>query len=174
MSFALLTWAMITLKENQQQLKGPPFAAAQSAVLKMRQAAYRLRNQLGMPVPLPYLHALTILQNVTFALYSYAFLSFDSVLTPIILLVVIVVTVGMREVAVALSNPFGKDDVDFPVDKWISTLRSIALVVHRDNVVCTKPTLNRDLGKPQVPPKPQGSANGDDYDGADGDPTLDA
>ena len=45
----------------------------------------------------------------------------------------------MREVAVALSNPFGRDDVDFPIDKWIALLRSNALMVHRDNRVVKKP-----------------------------------
>jgi len=50
--------------------------------------------------------------------------------------------VGLREVAVALSNPFGKDDVDFPIDKWIAQLRANALLVHRDNRVVSKP--NRD------------------------------
>ena len=42
----------------------------------------------------------------------------------------------------ALSDPFGKDDVDFPVDKWIVQLRANALLVHEDNRVVQKP--NRD------------------------------
>ena len=50
--------------------------------------------------------------------------------------------VGLREVAVALSDPFGKDDVDFPVDKWIVQLRANALLVHEDNRVFKNP--NRD------------------------------
>ena len=50
--------------------------------------------------------------------------------------------VGLREVAVALSDPFGKDDVDFPIDTWIAQLRANALLVHRDNRVVQKP--NRD------------------------------
>ena len=70
-----------------------------------------------MPVPLPYFHALNMLQNVNYALYTYALCSFNSYLTPIVLFVVILITVGMREVAAALSNPFGDDDVDFPVNK---------------------------------------------------------
>ena len=139
MSFVLMTWATQTIMENHKNFPGPTLGLAQGAVFKLRQCAYRLRNQLGMPVPLPYLHALTMLQNLTFAIYCYAFLAFESYLTPLILFIVVLVTVGMREVGVALSNPFGKDDVDFPMDKWIAALRSMALVVHEDNTPITKP-----------------------------------
>ena len=52
---------------------------------------------------------------------------------------VVLVSVGLREVAVALSNPFGRDDVDFPIDKWVAQLRSVALMVHPDNKVGFKP-----------------------------------
>ena len=42
----------------------------------------------------------------------------------------------------ALSDPFGDDDVDFPVDKWIVQLRANALLVHEKNHLVQKP--NRD------------------------------
>ena len=52
----------------------------------------------------------------TDSLYVYALCAFESNLTPLVLFVVVLITVGIaREVAAALSNPFGDDDVDFPV-----------------------------------------------------------
>ena len=124
-------------------MRGPQMAAAQNAILRLKVAAYRLRNQLGMPVPMPYFHSLAVLQNINFAIYSYALCSFQSFMTPIILFVVILITVGMRGVAVALSNPYGKDDVDFPVNKWVvAQLRAMALIVHPENYECLCPNIS--------------------------------
>jgi len=139
-SLVLCTWSMQVIVAAG--LAGPALAASQAAVLNMKAAAYELRNGLGMPVPMPYFHALNMLQNINFLLYSYALCHLESYLTPIVLFVVILITVGMREVAVALSNPFGTDDVDFPVNKWVVTqLRCIALIVHPDNFVVSCPKL---------------------------------
>ena len=50
------------LKANDE-LKGPMAGAAQATVLKLRTATNNILFLLGMPVPLPYFHALTMLQN---------------------------------------------------------------------------------------------------------------
>ena len=141
MTNVLLTWCAQTLKELEikGELKGPTLGQSQGAVLKLRAAACKICNLLNLPIPLPYYHTLVMLQNICFAIFSYALLEFGSFFTPIMLFAVVLVTVGLREVAVALSNPFGKDDVDFPIDKWIALLRSNALMVHRDNRVVKKP-----------------------------------
>ena len=83
LSLVLCTWSMQVIVAAD--LKGPALGAAQGAVLSMKTAAYALRNELGMPVPMPYFHSLTMLQNINFALYSYALCSFESYLTPLIL-----------------------------------------------------------------------------------------
>jgi len=43
------------------------------------------------------------------------------------------------QVAVVLSNPFGRDDADFPIDQWVVQLRGVALLVHPDNRECLRP-----------------------------------
>ena len=63
--------------------------------------------------------------QINYSLYTYAFLYYDSVLTPLMLFLVIVVTLGMREVSSALSNPFGEDEVDFPIHKYIMSIRGL-------------------------------------------------
>jgi len=140
----LVTWCVQTLKELELngQLKGPSLGQAQGSALKLRAASCKICNLLNLPIPLPYFHTLVVLQNVCFAIMSWSLLSFVSFLTPIVLFFTVLVMVGLREVAVALSDPFGKDDVDFPVDKWIVQLRANALLVHEDNRVVQKP--NRD------------------------------
>ena len=68
LSLVLCTWSMQVVVAAD--LKGPALGAAQAAVLQVKSAAYSLRNQLGMPVPMPYFHSLAMLQNINFALYS--------------------------------------------------------------------------------------------------------
>ena len=88
-------------------------------------------------------------------LYTYALCSFESYWTPVILFVIILITSGMREVAAALSNPFGDDDVDFPVNKWIAQLRTMAVVVHPSNTLCAVPTPSGSSTPVQVRPRPK-------------------
>lgn len=209
-SLVLCTWAMQTVVASNIDRVG--MGAAQNAIMKLKDAAYRLRNQLGMPVPMPYFHSLTMLQSnmrracpnlvlhwpvclrfaipalravllimscnlapadINFAIYSYALCEFKSYTTPIVLFVVILITVGMREVGVALSNPYGKDDVDFPVNKWIvGQLRSMALIVHQKNTVCQCPSLKKYKDLASAVESERGSLNEDtgesDSDGTPG------
>ena len=116
------------------------------SAFKLRAASCKICNLLNLPIPLPYFHTLVVLQNVCFAIMSWSLLSFVSFLTPIVLFFAVLVMVGLREVAVALSNPFGNDDVDFPIDKWVAQLRANALLVHRENRVVRKPKGGADFG----------------------------
>jgi len=138
MSMVLQTWALQRAKKTGK-LPGPLFNGLQASVFKLRAAAYRVRQQLAMPIPLPYFHSLNWLLNINYGFYTYALLYHESNLTPIVLFVFILITCGMREVAAALSNPFGDDDVDFPVHKYISQLRGVALCVHKSNVPIRRP-----------------------------------
>jgi len=176
MTLVLLTWCAQTLKilEAKGELKGPNLGQAHATILKLRGGSKRIRNLLRLPVPLPYFHTLAMMQNICFALYSYSLLDLHSFLTPVVLMLVVLVTVGLREVAVALSNPFGRDDVDFPVDTWIVQLRGIALMVHPDNQVCARPPAdtgplrNEDQEDEEVDYDDVGD-DGDEPGGGDGD-----
>ena len=138
MTFVLVAWALQAAK-TVGELPPPFMNALAGSCFKMRAAAYAVRQQLSLPVPLPYYHSLHLLMHINFCLYTYALCDFNSNLTPLVLFLIVLITVGMSEVAVALSNPFGTDDVDFPVNKWIVDLRSMALVVHPLNSVAAWP-----------------------------------
>ena len=181
MTNVLLTWCAQTLKELEVngELKGPSLGQAQGSVLKLRGAACKICNLLNLPIPLPYYHSLVMLQNICFGMYSYALLSMGSFFTPVILFFVVLVTIGLREVAVALSNPFGRDDVDFPIDKWIAQLRGNALLVHSDNRIVKKPNRRAESAREDQEEEEEeedeegdaggGGAGGDDGGGGDGD-----
>jgi len=138
MSLVLQTWALQRARKTGK-MPGPLFNGLQASVFKLRAAAYAVRQNLAMPIPLPYFHSLNWLLNFNYTLYTVALLYHESNLTPIVLFIGIVITAGMREVAAALANPFGDDDVDFPIHKLISQLRGTALCVHPSNVPIARP-----------------------------------
>jgi hypothetical protein len=121
-------WALRAIKRDGT-LQGPVLTSVQSTVFKLRDAVSAINNTLTMPVPLPYYNGLVILVNVAHLIYSYSFLFINSVLTPVYLLFVIVLTNGLREVASALADPFGSDDVDFDVEAYIHKMRVTSAVM---------------------------------------------
>ena len=60
------------------------------------------------------------------------------------LFVILVATTGMREVSTALSNPFGDDEVDFDVQKYIHGIRQVV------TMLVTKPILVKGAWVPSV------------------------
>jgi predicted membrane chloride channel (bestrophin family) len=79
-------------------------------------------NLLKQPVPFPYFHLLNIMLLVQLLLLAYAIACtpgnkpYFSI--PIMVLVSIVL-IGMRGLAVQLSNPFGEDSVDFEIESFM-------------------------------------------------------
>lgn len=165
----LLVWSNQVLKdlERKGELKGPSLAQAQGTTLKLRMGSRKIRNLLSLPIPLPYFHTLVVMQNLCYGLYSYALLGLGSNLTPIMVLFMVLVSTGLREVGVAISNPFGRDDVDFPIDKWIAQLRSMAIIVHPSNRPAHKPS--PDKNSPLRKKEEDEESDEEDEDEGDGD-----
>jgi len=83
------------------------------------------------------------LMMINFTLYCVAFLLLQSWISPVPMFLVTLITTGVREVSCALANPFGDDEVDFPVQKYIADLR--ALVSTMCNNFEWQPTLDEML-----------------------------
>ena len=115
----LQTWALRVLRQGCFASMQPgeaevSYVQMEQQVFNLRKACACITNNLAMPIPFPYFHALNLLLVINYALYTYAFLYFETVMSPVVLFLVIVVTLGMREVSTALCNPFGKDEVASP------------------------------------------------------------
>jgi len=94
----------------------------------------QITNWLSQPVPFPYFHVLTVLLNMDLLLISYAFvtLNFHAAITSCIYSVICMVFLGLREVAVAMSNPFGDDEIDFDLEKMLAGAFKNAIAILRD------------------------------------------
>ena len=81
-------------------------------MLRLRRAIAFINNTLAMPIPFPYFHALNLILFINYVAFSVALTAIPVHFSPVLLLVILVIFTGMREVSCALSNPFGEDDVE--------------------------------------------------------------
>jgi len=131
-SLLLQTWAMRAGGEGYAKLGIEPRMSAAMAglgasILKLKSCGGTIVNTLALPIPFPYWHMLIMIMIVNYTLYTLAFLNYDSYLTPVIMFFVVLLLSSFREVSVELVNPFGHDEVDFPVSKYITDLRAGAV-----------------------------------------------
>ena len=87
---------------------------------KFRGHCGQIINLLKEPVPFPYFHLLNLMLVIQLALTAYALASKLQWQFGLIMMVVIsLVLLGMRGLAVQLSNPFGNDSVDFNIERFM-------------------------------------------------------
>jgi len=126
-SLMLQTWAMRAAREGYKKagVEAPIYTQLQSSIMDLRRHCAYITNNLALPIPFPYYHALVALMMINFTLYCVAFLLLQSWISPVPMFLVTLITTGVREVSCALANPFGDDEVDFPVQKYIADLRAL-------------------------------------------------
>jgi predicted membrane chloride channel (bestrophin family) len=126
----LHAWAIRALRHGFARgdvaINSSTYAAAQDCVLRIRRSIAFINNTLAMPIPLAYFHMLNLIMYVNYTLMAFCFTQIETRLSSIFMLTVLVVFTGLREMSAALSNPFGKDDLDFPVKQYMSAVRGLA------------------------------------------------
>jgi len=90
-------------------------------------------DTLELPVPFQYFHLLCLMISINLILWAYGMGTTESYFAPVVFYFAALIFVGMMELASQLSNPFGDDEVDFPVDTWLTQFFSdqLALVQHQ-------------------------------------------
>jgi len=90
-------------------------------VHRIRSCHAKIRDTLDLPMPFQYFHLMSFMMFLNLALWSYALAISDppSYFTPVIYLFIQMIFQGMRELSAALADPFGDDDVDFPITDWL-------------------------------------------------------
>lgn len=86
-----------------------------TAILEMQQ---ELVDTMELPVPHQYFHLLNMMVVVNLMLWAYAMGISASLWAPVTFLFAEIIFMGMLELASQLADPFGQDDVDFPVTDW--------------------------------------------------------
>jgi len=93
-----------------------------------------IQDLLKLPVPFQYFHLLAVMVSVNMLIWAYGMGLTDSVLVPIVYVFLVLIFVGMMVLASQLSDPFGEDEVDFPIKAWVDKFVSNQLTLVEDEV----------------------------------------
>lgn len=100
------------------------FIPIEEQIKKIRGCGSHIANTMALPIPFPYYHILVLIMVLNYGFFGFAFLNMNSWLSPLLVFLVTTLFSGVRELASALSDPFGEDAQDFPVDKYMSACRT--------------------------------------------------
>lgn len=123
-SFLCLQYAMETLQHqipNAEQHTEMLFEF-HSRVYSVRAGQAEVAEIMELPMPFQYFHIMNLMLFLNLFLWGYALGCEDSLFAPLIFMFVQVMFQGIRELSTALSDPFGTDEVDFPVNDWMKQL----------------------------------------------------
>jgi len=87
-------------------------------------------------VPFAYYHVLKLLLIIALALSSYALIELEHaqiVLCFVVYAIFCIIMIGLQSVAVAMSDPFGTDDLDFDLERFLATAydNAVALITEQ-------------------------------------------
>mmetsp|Transcript_1987 Transcript_1987/g.4487 ORF Transcript_1987/g.4487 Transcript_1987/m.4487 type:complete len:405 (-) Transcript_1987:328-1542(-) len=93
------------------------------AVVEKLQKAFmtmqELEDTLHLPVPFQYFHLLNLMVCVNLVLWAYSMGAAESTFGIVVYFFSELIFMGMMELASMLADPYGDDDVDFPVSSWL-------------------------------------------------------
>jgi len=78
-----------------------------------------LMDTMELPLPFQYFHLLSVMISVNLVLWAYSMGTTASIFAPVVYYLASFLFVGMMDLASQLSNPFGEDEVDFPIRDWL-------------------------------------------------------
>eukprot|EP00928_Gymnodinium_smaydae_P096932 TRINITY_DN8664_c0_g1_i1.p1 TRINITY_DN8664_c0_g1~~TRINITY_DN8664_c0_g1_i1.p1 ORF type:complete len:390 (+),score=97.53 TRINITY_DN8664_c0_g1_i1:264-1433(+) len=116
-SFLVLHWSMKLYRSHSNRI--PDLDKSYFAVRKCQEEVMEVMD---LPMPFQYFHIMNFMLMLNLFLWSYALALDDSVFAPLIYFFAQLMFQGLRELSVALSDPFGDDDTDFPLNEWMTQL----------------------------------------------------
>ena len=89
-------------------------------VYGFRAIQMEISDILDLPIPFQYFHIMSLMLMVNCTLWSYGMGTYPSYISSVIFFCALLIFMGMRELAAALADPFGEDEVDFPINMWMN------------------------------------------------------
>lgn len=122
MSTIVLHWCALVTRSGWKKSGAP--ATAMKSLMKKFHKLHKLQGTLldihQLPVPFQYFHLLNVMVSVNLFLWAYGLAVTRSVYSPLVFFFAQLIFMGMMELASELANPYGDDEVDFPVNHWLS------------------------------------------------------
>ena len=123
----LQMWAMQVLKPCYKEANDGNMIAYNeliSSIMTMKSHCSFILNTLAMPVPFAYYHVCVLLMYFNYTVLSIILVAQESIWTVLFLSMSILIISGMREIATAMSDPFGDDQGDLPTEKFVRDVRA--------------------------------------------------
>jgi len=123
--FLMQTWALRLATEQiakPDTAKGADIRELEKFALSLRQAGSNISNLLKQPVPFPMYHTLMLMMSVNLLVMAYAMIEANTIMSIPTFFIVCFVCLGLKETAIALSDPFGMDAVDFETDVFMARI----------------------------------------------------
>lgn len=116
-SLILLHWSMKLYTCDAQ--KDHELEKAYWEVRKMQDDVVEM---LELPMPWQYFHIMNLLVMLNLLLWAYSFALEESYFGSAIFVFVACIFLGIRELCVAMADPYGEDAADFPINEWMNQL----------------------------------------------------
>lgn len=121
-SVLLHVWVGEISRKGLEDAKAPA-TMIKSVVSKLERISdhmVEVSDTVNLPVPYQYFHLLNVMIVMNLLVWAVAMGTTMSVFAPVIYYFSALIFMGMMVLGTQLSNPFGDDEVDFPVNDWIS------------------------------------------------------
>jgi len=119
-SFLLMQWSMKLYRTKSPN--NARIAELEKAYWRVRSNQEEVVEILDLPMPFQYFHLMNLMMLMNLTLWAYAFALMDSYLASVIFITIQLVFQGIRELSIALADPYGTDETDFPLNAWVNTL----------------------------------------------------
>lgn len=121
-SLIMIDWiARVSLAAQElAPIKGPAITKALTdRILQVDEAQKDCMDIVRMPVPFQYFHLLNMMICINVALWAYGMAMTETIFGPISFFFTACIFIGMLELAKLFADPFGEDEVDFPLHIWL-------------------------------------------------------
>jgi len=114
-SFQLLHWSM-----KLYRVHSPRIPDLDKTYFTIRKCQEDVVETLEMPMPFQYFHIMNFMLLLNLSLWSYSLGILSSYFAPFMFIFAQLMFQGLRELSIALSDPFGDDATDFPMNEWMT------------------------------------------------------
>jgi len=120
-----IKWALSELAtslrpEDRMKNQSRNYEALQEIAASFQKKALKMLSLQGQPVPLAYFHLLKLMLVFVNALISYSIIGVfehQLIIGYVGFIFIITALLGLQEIAISMSDPFGKDDADFDIEQ---------------------------------------------------------
>jgi len=142
-SFLILQWcaeactyALVTQGTNNERF----IKMFQDKIYAIRRLHQDVVDTLRLPLPFQYFHVMNLMLLCTLLMMAVVDGTNTNYAGSIVFFLVEIAFMGIREVAMGMSDPFGDDDVDFPVDEWFNEVLHTCIHLLEFEYKVDKPT----------------------------------